>query len=88
MSRSYASLNNYSQITLTRENRQDRSMSKCMGGLCAMKPDKPDKQTNEDFSHVEQYGGFSLRAAIRPPYSQCWGANEGECAKKPYPAVS
>lgn len=92
MSRSYANLNNYSQITLTRENRQDTSMSKCMGGLCAMKPNiqahQQDNQTNEHLSNVEQYGGFSLRAAIRPPYNKCWGEGEGECSKKSYPAVS
>lgn len=93
MSRSYAKLNNYSQVTLTRENRQDTSMSKCMGGLCAMKPDiqshdQQHNQTNEHSSNVEQYGGFSLRAAIRPPYSNCWGKGGGDCSKKSYPAVS
>jgi len=85
MSRTYANLNNYSQITLTRENRQDISMSKCMGGLSVT---KPYNQTNKDFSSVEQYGGFSLRAAIRPPYNQCWGSTDGDCAKKSYPSVS
>ena len=88
MSRTYASLDNYSVTTLTRENRQDRSMSKCMGGLCAMKPEKqPEEQSEEQPASVEQYGGFSLRAAIRPPYNQCWGSEGGHCPKKNYPAV-
>lgn len=88
MSKKYVTLDNYSQNTLSKEDNQDWSMSKCAGGLC--KVGGGQQLHKEDFkvSSEEQYGSFSLRAAVRPPYNQSWGTEDGVYPKKIYPAVS
>lgn len=85
MSKKYLTLTKYSQNTLTKENNQDTSLSTCLD--CLHTDRSIHKHTKEDFSH-EQYGAFSIRAAVRPPYSKCWGTSDSNCPKKTYPAVS
>jgi len=86
MNRKYVTLDNYSQNTLTREDRQDITVSKCLGGVFAVGVNG-NQPLQEDFNSQEQYGSFSLRAAVRPPYNQCWGSTEGTCDNKTYPGV-
>jgi hypothetical protein len=65
---SYATLEKY-DYTLKKDDDQDYTVSKCLGGVCGIGGEKqPVKK--------EEFGAFSLRAAVRPPYSQCYGQSD------------
>ena len=41
----------------------------------------------EQYHTKEQFGAFSLRAAVRPPYGKCWGGKP-DCKQPEIPGLT
>lgn len=85
---SYNTLKSYDRNTLSREDEQDYSVSKCYGNICSIKNNdiaEHDVLGNRSINK-EEYSTISLRGSIHPPYSDCYG--KPDCKNKFYEGVS
>lgn len=87
---SYLTLDSYTKNTSSKEERQDITVSKCLGGVCAVGSNSCNANNRQQIkeNYEEPYGTISLRGSVRPPYGQQW--NESSCSSTAplYPAVT